>query len=283
MKMNLSKIRNVSIPYILLRILLLVYAFIVIYPITWSILESLKTNNEFFNNIWGLPTVWAFENYVRAWTTAKIGSYFINSVIVTVISNAAIILICAPTTYILARFRFRGSFLIRTLFVSGMLLPQLTVLLSQYLLLSKFHLINTYTGLILVYIVVSMPFTIFMLVGFFKTIPKELEESAKMDGCGYNRTFWSIMFPMAKSGLIMVTIFNVLAVWNEYAIALTLISDDKKKTIAVGLTNLFATQQHYTDWSALFAGLNILMIPSIIIYVLFQKRITQGITLGAIK
>ncbi|MEN6315021.1 MAG: carbohydrate ABC transporter permease, partial [Clostridiaceae bacterium] len=252
-------------------------------PIIWSILMSLKSNKEFFNNIWGLPSVWAFENYARAWTTARIGSYFTNSVFITVATNLLIILMCAPTSYILERIKFKCAFLIKTLFVSGMLFPQLTVLLSQYLVLTKFRLINTYTGLILVYLVVSMPFTIFMLVGFFNTIPKELEESATIDGCGYNRTFWSIMFPMAKSGVIMVTIFNVLAVWNEYAIGLTLVNDDKKKTIAVGLTNLFAMQQYYTDWSALFAGLNILMIPSIIIYVLFQKRITQGITLGAIK
>lgn len=281
--MILEKGRKINFLYIILRILLLVYAVIVIYPLIWSILMSLKPNKEFFDNIWGLPNKWAFENYARAWTTAKVGNYFINSVFLTVVSNIIIILVCAPTTYILARFRFKGSFLIKTLYLSGMLLPQLTVLLSQYLLLAKIHLINTYSGLIFVYLVVSMPFTVFMLVGFFKTIPHELEESAMMDGCGYNRTFWSIMFPMAKSGLVMVTVFNVLAVWNEYAIALVLVSDNSKWTIAVGLTNLFAVQQYYTDWSALFAGLNILLIPSIIIYILFQKRITQGITLGAIK
>jgi ABC-type glycerol-3-phosphate transport system permease component len=236
---------------------------------------SLKSNKEFFNDVWGLPSIWAFENYVRAWTTARIGSYFSNSLFITVITNVLIILICAPTTYILARVHFKGSFLIKSLFVSGLLFPQMTVLLSQYLMLSKTRLINTYTGLILVYIVVSMPFTVFMLIGFFKTIPKELEEAATIDGCGYNKAFWSIMFPMAKSGIVMVTIFNVLAVWNEYAIGLTLINDDTKKTIAVGLTTLLAVQQYYTDWSALFAGLNILMISSIIIYILFQKSITQ--------
>lgn len=267
----------------ILRIFLLVYAVIVLYPLIWSVFMSLKSNQEFFNNIWGLPTVLRFDNYYRAWTVANIGSYFFNSVAITILANVVIVLVCAPATYILARMDFKGSFLIKTLFVSGMLLPQLTVLLTQYLLLTRVHLINTRTGLVLVYLVVSMPFTIFMLLSFFKTIPREMEESAMLDGCGYHKTFWIIMFPMAKAGTIMVTIFNVLAVWNEYAIALTLISDEGKKTISVGLTSLFANQQFYTDWSALFAGLNILMFPTILIYIFFQGRITQGITLGSIK
>lgn len=277
-----SKRKN-SISDILLRTILFIYSIIVICPMLWAVLMSLKTNEEFFYNIWGLPTKWMVENYIRAWTTAKMGNYFFNSVLVTIVALSFIIIFASTASYILARIKFKGSSLIFTLYVSGMLIPSMTGLISQYLLLNSIKLVDTRIGLILIYIFVSMAFSVFMLSSFFKTIPGELEESAMIDGCGYNKMFWLIMFPMAKAGVITVSIFNFLSIWNEYAIALTLINSDNKKTLAVGLVNLFSVQQYYTDWSALFAGLIIIMLPVLVVYAIFQNKIIAGITVGAIK
>lgn len=266
-----------------LRLILIVYSIIVVCPMIWAILMSFKSNKEFFYNIWGLPSRWMFENYQRAWIAARIGSYFANSVVVSIFTVAFIIMLCVPATYILTRIRFKGSYFFFTMYAAGMLLPAMTGLISQYLLLNRFGLIDKLSGVVILYVLVSMPFTIFMLSSFFKSIPGELEEAAMIDGCGYNKTLWKIIFPMAKPGIITVSIFNFLSVWNEYAIALTMINSDSKKTIAVGIVNLFAVQQYYTDWSALFAGLVIIMLPVLIVYAIFQNRLTEGITLGAIK
>ncbi len=268
---------------IFIWIVLFIYAFAVIYPIIWSVLMSLKPNSQFFQNIWGLPQTWAFDNYVRAWNNSQVGKYFFNSVFITVAANVLILATCIPISYILARFRFRGRGVIKALIVSGILFPSMTMLISQYLMLSRVKLLDTYLGLLLVYLAVSIAFSVFMLMGFFQSIPGELEDAARIDGCGYMHTLWRIMVPMAKPGVIMVTVMNVLSVWNEYQIALTLIRDKAKRTIAIGVTSMLNSQTQYTDWGALFAAVVILMLMSFIIYVCFQRYITAGVTIGAIK
>jgi len=263
--------------------ILLVYAFTVLYPIFWTVMMSLKPNSQIFQNLWGLPKEFAWDNYVRAWNNSNVGKYFFNSVFVVVVSNVLILITCIPFSYILGRFQFRGRNVIKALVVSAMLLPSMTALLSQYIMLARVKLVNTYAGLILVYVAGSIGFAVFMLSGFFATIPRDLEDAARIDGCGYARTMWSIMVPMAKPGIVMVTALNVLSTWNEYQIALTLIRDPERRMMSVGVTSMMADQTKYTDWGALFAAVVILMLMSFIIYVVFNKQIRGNVTKGAIK
>ena len=271
------------ITYILSRVMLLIYSLTILYPIFWVVSMSLKPNDQIFQDIWGLPQTWAFDNYVRAWEASQVGRFFMNSVIITTITILAILITCIPLSYTLGRFKFRGRGIIKAIIISGLLLPSMTGLVSQYIMLLYVGLADTYTGLTLIYLAVSIPFTVFMLSNFFAAIPVEFEEAAKLEGCGYWRTLWFIMTPMARNGILMVTVLNVLSVWNEYTIALTVISTQARRTIAIGVAAILRPQMNYTDWGALFAAMVILMTMSFLIYALFQRKIMENVTLGGIK
>ena len=281
--MTLRRTLKSRVLFVLVRLFLVVYAFAIIYPIFWIVMMSLKPNNQIFQNIWGLPQTWAFNNYVRAWEASKVGSHFFNSVFVTIASNIVILLTCIPLSYTLGRFKFRGRGAIKAIIVSGLLLPSMTGLLGQYIFLLRMKLANTHTGLILVYLAVSIAFTVFMLSNYFASVPSEFEESARLDGCGYWRTLWLIVVPMVRNGIVMVTVLNVLSTWNEYTIALTVLTDQSKRTIAVGVAGMLKAQTNYTDWGALFAAVVILMMMSFLIYIAFQRKIIDHVTLGGVK
>lgn len=267
----------------IVRCFLFLYTLGILFPFYWAISMSLKSNETFFTNIWGLPSKLHFENYARAWNKANIGDYFFNSVIVTGSFLVLIVVIGSLVSYVLAKFPFKGRYAIKTLFVLPLLIPDLTGVLSLFLVLSKAGLLNSLSVLVLVYVVSVLPFTVFLLSSFFETVPTEIGEAARIDGCSYYGTFWRIMFPLAMPGIATITIFNFFNIWNEFILALTLLKDPAKYTIAVGIVNLHAVQQYYTDWSALFAGLMIITIPTFVVYLLFRRKITQGLTLGAIK
>ena len=267
----------------LIRLVFLLYSIIVIYPVLWTILSSFKTNQEFYKDAWALPKNIHFENYISAWYTAKIGTYFINSIIVVAISIALTLILCATTAYVLARFKFFGNNFLKTLYMSGLYVPTILGIVPIFLLLINMGLLDTWTGLILVYTVFSLPFSVFVLIGFFKTIPYELSDAARIDGCSEYGTFWRIMFPISKTGLITVSIFNYIWVWNDYLFAMTFITNDNKRTLPVGLVRLTETLQFKTEWGALFAGLVIIMAPSIVIYSIFQSQLTKGLTAGSVK
>lgn len=262
---------------------LIVYAIIVIYPMIWLISSSMKTSLELFTNPW-LPTLkphWV--NFVNAWTAANIGRYFVNSVFVTALSMFLILLIGSMAAYALARFVFKGRDVIHTGFISGMMFPVFLGIVPLFLLLAKTNMLDNYVGLITVYVAYSLPFTIFVLTGFFRTLPHELAEAGMIDGCSQFTVFWRIMLPLAKPGLIAAGIFNFFGIWNEYPLALVIINNSDLRTLPLGIANLVMQQQYRTDWGALFASLVIVMIPSLVIYLFFQRQITEGLTAGAIK
>ena len=267
----------------LIRLVFLLYSIVVIYPVLWTILSSFKTNQEFYKDAWALPKSINFENYISAWYTARIGTYFINSIIVVAVSITITLILCATTAYVLARFKFFGNNFLKTLYMSGLYVPTILGIVPIFLLLINMGLLDTWTGLILVYTVFSLPFSVFVLIGFFKTIPYELSDAARIDGCSEYGTFWKIMFPISKTGLITVSIFNYIWVWNDYLFAMTFITNDNKRTLPVGLVRLTETLQFKTEWGALFAGLVIIMAPSIVIYSIFQSQLTKGLTAGSVK
>ena len=270
-----------------IRLSLLLWSLAVLYPIIWTFLTSLKDNKHVMQGKpWDLPTIFRFENYTEVWNRAHFGDYFFNSVVVTVGSIFISLVLAATTAYILARFTFKARGFLYFIYVASMMIPTTLGLIPLFFLLSDLHLSNSLFGLILVYSVGTigiLPFAIFFLVGFYKTLPKELEEAATIDGCSYYGTFFRIMLPLSKPGLITVGIMNALTVWNEYIMATVIINDPKKYTVPVGIAIMQAEMQYRTEWGPLFAGLAISMVPVIIMYMLYQRQITGGLTTGALK
>jgi len=269
-----------SIP---VQAVLLIYAAIVVYPMVWLLSASLKSSYELFTNPW-LPSLspqWC--NFANAWTKASIGRYFLNSIFVTALSMFFILLIGSMAAYALARLVFRGREVIHTAFISGMMFPVFLGIVPLFMLLARLNMLDNYFGLIVVYVAYSLSFTVFVLTGFFKTLPHELAEAGLIDGCSHFSVFWRIMFPLAKPGLITAGIFNFFGIWNEYPLALVIINSTELRTLPLGIANLVMQQQYETDWGALFAGLVIVMIPTLVVYLLFQRQITEGLTAGALK
>lgn len=260
-------------------LILILFAVTTIYPFFWVIISSLKSTPEIYAHPFSLPEIWRFDNYVEAFKTANIDVYFANSLIVSVIAVAALLLISAMASYILARkWQSQGMYLFFTL---GIMIPIQTLLIPSLIIYRSIGIVNKRPGLILIYIVYNLSISIFILVGFMKTLPKELEEAALIDGCGLTMTFFRIIFPLSKAGLSTIGILAFLNCWNDYLLALIFISDQDLKTLTQGI---YALQgQHTTNYGLLCAGLLISIIPVIIMYLLFQNQVIEGMTAGAVK
>ena len=259
------------------------WAVTVIFPMIWMIYSSFKTDQELFFSPWAAPVELQWDNFARAWTKAHVGDYLLNTLIVVVPALLLTLIISAMAAYVLARFEFVGRRFLFYMFLSGMLFPVFLALVPLFNLVNQLKMLNTFHGLIIVYIAYSLPFTIFFLTGFFKTLPTEIEESAIMDGANPYQVFFKVMLPMASPGLISMGIFNFLGMWNQYVLPLELISDESKYMRSQGLDFMLFKQFYENDWSALFAALTIIMVPTLIVYITFQKQIQDGITTGALK
>ncbi|MFD7522706.1 MULTISPECIES: carbohydrate ABC transporter permease [Paenibacillus] len=270
---------------IVVNLLLIVWAIMVLYPLVWTVLGSLKDNQQFFQgNPWDLPQFpLLFSNFSYVWDKYQFGGYFMNSIIVTVVSVLAGLVLSAMTAYILARFAFKGSGVLYYVYIASMMIPMFLGMIPLFFLMSDMGLTNSLLGLIIVYTVSTIPFSVFVLVGFFKTLPSEIEEAAMMDGASYYGIFFRIMMPLAKPGLISVSIINVLNTWNEYILGVVLNSEPSKYTLPVGIAVMQGEMQYRTEWGPLFAALLISMVPVMIFYLIFQRQIASGITAGAVK
>jgi len=265
------------------QVFLIVWAILVVFPFVWMIITSFKTDKEIFFSPWRLPTSLQWDNFARAWNQANIGHYFLNSIIVVAFSLTGTLVISAMAAYTLARYDFPGNRIIYYIFLIGLMFPVFLALVPLFFLVKQLHILGTYQGLILVYIAYSLPFSIFFLHGFFKTLPSEVAEAAIMDGASDYAVFWKVMLPMAQPGLITVGIFNFLGQWNQYLLPLVLNPNRDRYVLPQGLAFLAVQQGYQNDFSALFAALTITMIPTIVVYVLFQRRLEQGLTAGALK
>lgn len=284
---NPAKKPLLLISKIAVRFFLILWSLVVLYPVLWTFLTSLKDNQQvMLGKPWDFPSIFRFENYTNVWSRANFGDYFLNSIIVTVASTLLSLIMAATTAYILARFTFKSRGLFYFVYVASMMIPTTLGLIPLFFLLGDMNLSNSLVGLTLVYSVGTigiLPFGIFFLVGFFKALPRELEEAATIDGSSLYGVFFKIMLPLSKPGLITVGIMNALTVWNEYIMAIVLINDPAKYTIPVGIAIMQGEMQYRTEWGPLFAGLSISMIPVIVMYVLYQRQITGGLTAGALK
>lgn len=271
----------------LIYVILGAWALIVIFPMLWAIMTSFKTDQEIFFSPWSLPATPIFDNFVRAWTTARLGEYFINTLIIVIPSLFLTLLLSSMAAYVLARFEFRGRNFINNMFLIGLIFPLFLALVPLYFVTQQLRLLDTYYGLILVYVAFSLSFTIFFLTNFFRTLPKELGEAATIDGANQYDIFFRVYLPLAKPGLITMGIFNFLGQWNQYILPNTLmITNEDKNThyvLSQGLYYLQAKQFYGSDWSGLFAAVVIVMLPTLAVYLIFNNQIQQGMTAGALK
>jgi N-acetylglucosamine transport system permease protein len=265
------------------HLLLMFWALMVIFPFMWLIVSSFKTDPEILFSPWDLPGSPQWSNFQRAWNEARIGRFFINSFIVIIPSLAGTLLVSSMAAYVLARFEFPGRRFISYLFMAGLMFPVFLALVPLFFLVQDLGMIATYRGLILVYIAYSLPFTIFFLTGFFRTLPTEVGEAALVDGASHFRIFFNIMLPMAAPGLIAMGIFNFLGQWNQFLLPLVLMPDENKYLLSQGLAFLAIQQGYGNDYSALFAAMTITMVPTLVVYILFQRRLESGLTAGALK
>ncbi|MEU1040477.1 carbohydrate ABC transporter permease [Streptomyces sp. NPDC005551] len=262
---------------------LVLWAIMVVMPLLWAVMTSFKDDDSIFSSPWSLPDKLHFDNWSRAWSQAHMSDYFANTLIVVGFSLAGTLVLGSMAAYVLARFDFPGNRFVYYLFVGGMSFPVMLALVPLFYVLNNMRLLNTLPGLILVYIAYSLPFTVFFLTSFFRTLPTSIAEAAFVDGASHTRTFFQIMLPMAKPGLISVGIFNFLGQWNQYMLPTVLNTDPDKKVLSQGLVELATSQGYKGDWSGLFAGLVMAMLPVLAAYIVFQRQVVQGLTAGALK
>jgi len=264
-------------------VILGLWSLFTIFSILWVIASSFKTNRELFTAVWSLPTELNIENYIKAWTTVKMGQYFSNSLIVVLISVFIVLFLSAPVSYVLTRVKFKGSGLLLLLFTAGIGIPVQLLYIPLFIILTQIGVINSLWGLGLLYVSLSIPFTVFILSGFFASLPRELEEAATIDGCTDFQVYWKVLLPLASPGLITAAIFNFIFLWNEYQIALVFINDPDLRTLPLGLYALSNAMQYTGDWVGLMAGVVIIMVPTIILYTILSEKMIAGITMGSVK
>ena len=266
-----------------IRIPLILWTIAVLYPIFWMFLGSFKSNAEIYRNPWGFPESFSLDNFVTAWTNYNIDTSVFNSLIVTVIGTALTLVFAIPTAYAIERIQFRGSQALFLLYISAMMIPMVLGWIPLFFLLAELNLLDNIYGLAIVYAVSQLPFTIFVLTSFISTIPKSLEESAAMDGMSPYMVLWKIITPLNMSGIITVTIMNAIQFWNEYFMALIFLNTSDNYTLALAIDFISSEAQYTNAWGTLFASLVIAIIPVIVLYAIFQRRIAKGLTEGAIK
>lgn len=262
-------------------ILLGVFTLISIAPLAWILLSSFKTNREIMLSAFSLPSSFDFKGYRVALEVSPILRFYGNSLIIATASTILNLLFVSMTAYVFARFEFKGRALMALMISSSLLIPSSALLMPIYRIMVSIHLFDTIIGLILVHTALGLPTSFFVIRSYFQSIPKELEEAAYIYGCGYMKTFFVIVLPLAKSGLSTVAVLQFLMSWNEFMFALVLTKSEKVRTLPLAL-NYFTTQFSF-NYTALFAALTMVILPSIIIYIILQEQVTQSMVTGAIK
>lgn len=269
------------IPSYIIIIAWVLFTFI---TIGWVFFASLSTSSEIFSeHMFSFQSGFHFENYVKAWQTQKVSIFFMNSLMYTVISCTAIVLIASPAAYVLSRFKFKGNALSQNLFASALGIPAIMIIMPLFSIVSYLKLTNNRWMLMFLYISMNVPFTLFFLLSFFRTLSSTYEEAAYIDGCSPMGTYWRIMFPLVQPGIITVTIFNFITIWNEYFMSLIFANKTKVRPVAVGLYNMIQSMRYTGDWGGMFASVVIVFLPTFILYLFLSDRIIQSVTAGAIK
>ena len=263
--------------------MLAIWSLLVLVPLLWTLLSSFKTTSEIFASPFNLPKVWQFQNYVNAWNTAGIGTYFFNTVIVVGFALVIVMVLGAMCAYVLARYVFPGSRAIYYLMLAGLTFPIFLAIVPLFFILQNMGLLNTLPGLIIVYVAFALPFTVFFLFAFFKALPSEIAEAAQIDGAGEWRTFFQVMLPMAKPGMSSVAIFNFLGLWNQYLIPVAINTRQENYVLSQGIARYAGQMGYAVDFGALFAAAIIVIVPVLVMYILFQRQLQGSVSAGTMK
>lgn len=262
-------------------VLLWGYAAIVLAPLLLVLLNTMRSSRDIFRNPIGLPSSLNFESYVRAWSEANFSTYFLNSLLITIAAVFLATIVSALAAYVLGRYTFTGSRFISAYFLAGLMLPFRLAIVPLFLLLNDLSLVDSRFGLILVYAATGIPFSVFILSAFFRQLPQELSEAARIDGAGEFTIFSRVMLPLVRPALATVMVFQFVPLWNDFFFPLILLRSTSKWTLPVGMTRFFGEFQ--TDWSTLFAGLVITTLPLVILFLVATKQIIAGLTAGVNK
>ena len=254
----------------------------------WVVGASFSTSKEIFSGgVFKFETGIHLENYVKAWNTSNVSVFFVNSLVYATISCVLLIVICAPAAYVLARFTFLGNKLIQNGFVAAMGVPATMIVLPLFGLVAGWNIFNVSLAnravLIFLYVGINVPYTTICLLTFFSNLSKSFEEAAAIDGCPPMKTFWKIMLPMAQPGIITVTIFNFINVWNEYFMSLIFANSDRVKSVAIGLYGMINSMRYTGDYAGMFAAVVIVFLPTFILYIFLSEKIIAGVTGGGVK
>jgi raffinose/stachyose/melibiose transport system permease protein len=260
------------------QLLLWGYAAVAFGPLLLVVVGSFRSNADILREPVGLPTSLNLDNYQRAWETASLSTYFVNSLGVTVASVVLCVAVSATAAYALSRWRFRGRALLAAFFIAGLMIPAKLGLLPVFYLYQSWGLIDSRIGLVLLYAASGIPFSVFVIMGFMRGLPVELEEAARLDGANEGRMFTAVALPLMRPALAVATVFQFAPTWNDFFYPLVLMRSDEKYTVPVGLTRFFG--EYAADRATLFAGLVIALVPLAVVFALATRHIISGLTAG---
>ncbi len=260
---------------------LALFLIVTLFPLLWLLLQTFKTNAEFVMNPLALPSGFHYQNYVDAVQISGLPRLLMNSVIVSSASTAINMLICSMGAFVFARERFKGQQLIVTIILAGVLVPIIALMLPYYRIIRGLGLFDSLAGLTLVYVAINIPISTFLLQGFMKSIPFEMEEAGVIDGCNFWQRYWLIVLPLSKLGIVTAGTFVFLFSWNEFVYALLLTASFTTRTLQLGIRDFQG--QFFTNYTGMYAAITLSIIPSVIVYVFFHERIISGLTSGALK
>ena len=262
-------------------VLLIGFTILCVYPLVWLFLASFKTNAELYTNTWGLPEQWSMTNYVNAVVKGGVFRYFGNSVIIAVSVVLVTVILATMASYAIARMHWKLANLTHSIFLLGMMIPIYALVIPLFSIFKGMGLLDTHLAVIIPQIAVGFPMAIFIICGFMRSIPTELEEAAIIDGCTVFQCFFKIILPIAKSSVVTVAVVQFINVWNDLLLPRIFLTDSSKMTLPVGLTNFQA--MYSPDYVGLIAAVIITIIPSIVVYILLHKQIMEGMVAGAVK
>ena len=283
-RINWKKEAHLLPGYLILGIWVL-FTFVLI---GWIFAASFSTTRDIFKgNALKFPTGLHLENYVKAWTSQNVSVFFMNSMVYASISTVVLVLVCAPAAYVLSRFKFFLNHPIQSGFVAAMGIPVVMIILPLFGVVTQLQLlkqdITTRLLMIYLYVGINVPYTTIFLLSFFSNLSRSYEEAASIDGCPPMRTFWKIMLPLAQPGIITVSIFNFINVWNEYFMSLIFANSDAQRPVAVGLYSMINSMKYTGDWAGMFASVIIVFLPTFILFLFLSEKIIAGVTGGGVK
>lgn len=265
----------------LMQAVMIGYVILIVYPLFNMVISSFKSTKDIMQKPFALPVELDFSNYVYIWVEKGFGRYFLNSLLFTGAAMIFVVLLGSMAAYGISRYSFKGNTLVYMFFLSGIMLPLKAAIIPLFQIVKGLGVMDTPMSVILIFIAMGLPSTVFILSGFMKTIPEALEQAARIDGCSDLRIYSQIVMPITAPSIALVTIYNAVPIWNDFFFPMVFIQSDRFKTLPVGLSSFIG--QHSTKWNLLFTGLSIAIVPMLVLYLFMSKYFIKGMTAGAVK